>query len=81
MWVFLKRYFGWYIWLGLYDRRRRVRRHGMLLRSDPAVLLFFRIFPVGVALAAPPVNAALRCRSVKLATLAAAPSFRLRLSA
>jgi hypothetical protein len=55
MWLFLKRYLGWHIWLGLYATAigALVGIACFAIFLPPLVLFFFQIFAVGVAFAAP----------------------------
>jgi hypothetical protein len=56
MWLFLKRYFGWYLWLGIYASAIG-SLVGMAFFAFPflpfLIFFFFYIFPLGFALAAP----------------------------
>jgi hypothetical protein len=56
MWLFLKRYFGWYLWLGIYASSIGALV-GMAFFAFPflpfLILGFFKVFPVGFAFAAP----------------------------
>jgi hypothetical protein len=56
MWLFLKRFFGWYLWLGIYTSAIGALV-GMLCFSFPLlpllIVAFFGIFPAGLVFAAP----------------------------
>ena len=56
MWHFLKRYFGWYLWLGIYASSVGALV-GMAFFAFPflafLIFFFFYIFPLGFAFAAP----------------------------
>ena len=56
MWLFLKRYFGWYLWLGIYASAIGALV-GMAFFAFPflpfLIFFFFYIFPLGFAFAAP----------------------------